>query len=174
MIISLIFLVLLTFLGFESMSKGSIGLKVASNTSQKVVTFHSAENVRTAARAAAESMASTLGASPAPATAWATVDAQGRYNVEGALSNKDPAPAVGTRAFWNASANYAAVAGAAGVTSGYVIEYLGRQNLVPDANRSSGATVGVHVFRITINAVTGGSAATALQTIYVTNCGAAC
>ena len=168
MIVALILLVLLTFLGFESMSKSSIGLKVASNTTQKVASFQGAENVRITARGVAENMADTLGSAP-PSNAWPSIDDQGHYNVAGSLDNKDPAPAVGTRAFWATVTNYAGTA-----TSAYVIEYLGRNPLVPDVNRATGTTVNVHVFRITINSATGGGADTALQTVYVTNCGGTC
>lgn len=171
MIVALLILVLLTFLGFESMSKGSAGLKVAANSSQKVVSFQSAENVRTAARAAANAMALGLGAVPG---SFEPVRAQGRYNLVATLPNPDAAPAVDTRAFWADPNNYAAVVGANGVTSGYAVEYLGRQNLVPDANRVTAVAVQVHVFRITINAVTGGGADTALQITYVTNCNTLC
>lgn len=172
MIIALIILLLLTFLGFESMSKGTMGTKVASNSAQKVVSFHNAENVRTAARTTAETMASALGAGPV--LAFEPVRAQGRYNLVAGLPVTDAAPAVNTRAFWNDPNNYAVVVDADGIRSGYVIEYLGQQNLVPDANRAAGVTVTVHVFRITINAATGGGADTAIQTTYVTNCNALC
>lgn len=168
MIVALILLLLLTFLGFESMSKGSIGLKVASNTTQKAVSFQNAENVRMTARATAEQMATTLGANPAR-NAWPAVDGQGRYNLGANLDDPDPAPAVGTRTFWATAANYQAVG-----TSSYAIEYLGQQNLVPDANRPAGVGVNVHVFRITINSSTSGGADTVLQTMYVTNCGGTC
>jgi len=163
LIVALVMLLIITALGLNAISQSSTGLKIAKNSSQRTVAFQSAENIRIDAVQSANNIAAALGATPG---AVAFPAAQGRYDV----SSGAAAPAVGTRAFWQTSANYQTTSG----SDGYVVEYLGRQALIPEANRAAGTTVNVHVFRTTLHSQVNGQVDTALQMIYVTNCSGAC
>lgn len=154
LIVALVMLLIITALGINAITQSSTGLKIAKNSSQRAVSFQSAENTRMTAIQAANAAAAGFGAAAGPIPTG-------------------PAPAVDTRAFWSNAANYQAVGG----SGGYVLEYLGRQSLVPDSNRANGvggAPVDVHVFRITVHSQVNGQTDTALQMIYVTNCGGTC
>lgn len=161
LIVALVMLLIITALGLNAISQSSTGLKIAKNSSQRTIAFQSAENIRIAAVQEANNMAAALGANP---VAGAFPAAQGRYDVSAAAV----APAVNTRAFWQTSANYRTTSG----SDGYVVEYLGRQSLIPDFDRT--ITVDVHVFRATLHSEVNDQTDTALQMIYVTNCGGAC
>jgi len=164
LIVALVMLLIITALGLNAISQSSTGLKIAKNSSQRTIAFQSAENIRIAAVQAANNIAAALGPTPVPgAVPFLATD--GRYDV-----TAGPGPAVDTRAFWQDSTKYKTTSG----SDGYVVEYLGQQPLIPEANRTTGTTVNVHVFRTTLHSQVNGQTDTALQMIYVTNCSGAC
>ncbi len=165
--VTLVLLVIVAFLGVSAVELSSTSLRLSSDSAQKTLSFQGAESLRLAAFDVADVMAATLGSAPA---SFALVAGQGRYNVGGPAPTV-VAPAVKTHGFWNNPANYQL---APDGNSAYAIEYMGRKNLTPDANRATGDTVPVHVFRITVRSTTNSGVETTLQSTYVTNCAGAC
>jgi type IV pilus assembly protein PilX len=165
--VTLILLLVVTLLGVGAVQQSSTGLKRSVESAQKAISFQTAESARVAARRVAEDMAAALGNAPSSFSAAA---GQGRYNVGGPGASSAAAPAIRSRAFWANQSNFQAADG----LSSYVIEYLGRQELVPDSNRDTGTTVAVHVFRLTIHSTTNSGVETTVQSTYVTNCGGTC
>lgn len=161
LIVGLVLLVVVTLLCVSVMGMNSLELKIADNSTHKAVSFEAAESARNSAKQTADSIAASLNTNP---TVFPSSGA-GVYNV-GGPGTTVTAPAVSTEAFWTASpAKYAVAAS----DSKYVVEYLGKRAMELDANRNTGTTTLLHVFRLTMRGTSEVNGDTAIQAVYVTN-----
>ncbi len=155
--IALIFLVLLTLLGFSVMSVSQQELQMAGQFQAQALAQEQAEECLKTAQAEAVTVVDTQ-LNVVPGTFSSS---PGRINIAGG----DAQAVVGDPSWWNDPAH--TLSCAAG--GQYVIEYLGTRDMVLPEDRYTGLTHAQHAFRITTHGTGGGSANVVLQTIYLRN-----
>lgn len=165
LVVSMIFLLVLSIIGISVMNGSSLELKMAANSLDKTVSFNDAEDVRGAAEAAVNSIVDRLEINNESFAAALTTLGYGNgfYDISaGGTVSTD------VFEFWQDSNNYRAV-GANG--AGYVIEYLGVHAVFLNRNTAwnRGNEALMHVFRLTVMGRGNHGALSAVQAIYMRN-----
>ena len=148
LVLSLIMLVILTILGTTAMNGSTLNLKMTSNAIDSAMSFEEAEGMRADAEERVRDIAEDM------RDGEDFPNGQGLYDVAGGDS-----PEVLMLEFWENPDNYH--------SDGYVIEYLGEQDVTLDDDKDDGDTEPMNIFRITVRGEGTHGASTALQAVYM-------
>ncbi len=151
MVISTVFLVILTVIGLSAMNVSNLELKMSGNAQDNYRAFNQAESARVLAEEDVQKIAKDMKGNPA-----LFPNSNGYYN---ATQGEKPNPGVNFASFWTASANY--------TSKGFVVEYLGTQDVTLDDKRGTSDMELMNVFRITALGNGQNGATSALQTLYM-------
>lgn len=151
MVISTVFLVILTVIGLSAMNVSNLELKMSGNAQDSYRAFNSAESVRVDAEESVKEIAKDMQGNPANFP-----DTNGYYNL---TQGEKPNPGVNSAAFWTVASNK--------TPDGYVVEFLGEQTVTLDEKRGTADTEKMNVFRITALGKGQNGNTAALQSIYM-------
>ena len=157
LVFALIFLVLLTFLGFSVINVSQQELQMAGQFMTQTLAHEQAEDCLHTAQAEAATLVDTA----LNVQSGAFISAPGHINV----ADGDPQASVGNPDWWTDPGNTLPC----GTDGRYVIEYLGVQHLVLPEDRYSGLTHALHTLRLSSRGVGGSGANVVLQVIFLRN-----
>lgn len=151
LVISTVFLLILAIIGLSAMNVSNMELKMSGNSQDSYRAFSQAESVRVTAEAKVIDIAKQMRNNPSKFP-----DSAGFYN---ATQNEKPNPGVDFASFWATASNYTA--------EGYVVEYLGQEDVTLNEDRGKADEETMNIFRISVIGKGRDGATTALQSIYM-------
>jgi Tfp pilus assembly protein PilX len=143
-------------LGITAMNMSNLELKMATNTQEKASSLQQSEFALNESGATVDTVADALN------TGGTFPSGSGYYDMSGGAAIP---PDVNKSSFWKNSVNFISN----GADGGYVVEYLGKDNVINPEDRfdPSATPYPVFVFRVTAHGSGAVSASTLLQMMYL-------